>query len=428
MERPSRIYVGIDVGRHSHRAAILPSERAARGWEQAPVTAFSADADGFREFFAALQRAGATPENTVCALEPTGGYYSQPLFQALQRHGFEVIWVKNQAVHDLRETVYGRRSKTDAEDARLIARLLYLREAIGQEYAFQVAPGGTLPYRNLRLLVELRWKQVQARRRASNQLMQVLDVLFPELRRVFRKGTTRPTALHLLRRFSTAREIAAASEEDLHRVLVAEARSLRHQTAAPELRRLARASVGIEDGREVLELAQGWLIQQLEDLQRSIEDLDARIEAAVAELPETEILRSLPHMSSRRIAILLAGMGAPIEAFLSDRALRKQWGWYVEIEQSGTRSRSRLGRGGYRGTRRELYLLAMQLIKEQSRDNPFRHYYQRLLRGNPIPKAPKVALGHVASKLVTVMYVCMRRREPYDPAKLWRHMGVERRT
>lgn len=56
--------------------------------------------------------------------------------------------------------------------------------------------------------------------------------------------------------------------------------------------------------------------------------------------------------------------------------------------------------------------MAWQLVKDGSRDNPFRHYYQRLLRGNPAPKAPKVALGHVASKLVTVMYVCMRRASP----------------
>ncbi|GAW91195.1 hypothetical protein [Calderihabitans maritimus] len=68
--------------------------------------------------------------------------------------------------------------------------------------------------------------------------------------------------------------------------------------------------------------------------------------------------------------------------------------------------------------------MAMQLIGERTGNNPFKHYYQRLLAGNPMPNPPKVALGHVASKLVTVMYVCMRRREAYDENKLFRHMGV----
>lgn len=343
----------------------------------------------------------------------------------MKRRGYRVLWVKNQAVHDLRETVYGRRSKSDVEDARLIARLLYLRDAIGQEYAFQVAHEGELRYRNLRLLVELRWKQVQARRRASNQLMQVLDVLFPELRLVFRKSTTSSTPLQLLRRFPSAAEVAAASETEIHRVLVEEARSLHHQTAAPTLRRLAQTTVGAVEGGEVLRLAQGWLVETLIGLDTAIKDLEERLALAVKDLPEARVLATFPCMSTVRIATLLAGMGAAIEASPSDRALRKQWGWYVEIEQSGARERSRLGRGGYRGTRRELYLMAMQLIRDCAGDNPFKRYYRRLLQGNPTPKVPKVALGHVASKLVTVMYVCMSRGQPYDSAKLFRHMEVK---
>lgn len=424
MEEKRRFYVGIDVGRRQHSAAILSADQAAHGWERARVLPFSADVFGFKELLSRLEEVGATPEQTVCALEATGGYYSQPIFQWLRRRGYAVLWVRNQAVHDLRETVYGRRSKSDVEDARLIARLLYLRDAIGQEYAFQVANEGELRYRNLRLLVELRWKQVQARRRASNQLMQVLDVLFPEMRLIFRKSTTLATPLHLLKRLPTVSEIAAASEADLYRILVGEARSLRHQTSAHALKSLARETVGVTEGADTLRLAQGWLVGMISDLDRAISDLEERIAAAIRDLPETETLGTFPYMSPTRIATLLAGMGAPIEAFPTDRALRKQWGWYVEIEQSGCRERSRLGRGGYRGTRRELYLLAMQLVADRAADNPFKRYYHRLLQGNPVPKVPKVALGHVASKLVTVMYVCMKRREPYDPRKLLRHMGL----
>jgi len=81
---------------------------------------------------------------------------------------------------------------------------------------------------------------------------------------------------------------------------------------------------------------------------------------------------------------------------------------------------------GDRGTRRELYLMAMQLIADCAGNNPFKRYYQRLLAGNPIPKLPKVPLGYVVSKLVTVMYVCMCRREPCDANKLFRHMGVRK--
>ena len=96
-------------------------------------------------------------------------------------------------------------------------------------------------------------------------------------------------------------------------------------------------------------------------------------------------------MSPTRVATLRAGMGAPVTQFPTDRTLRQQWGGYVEVEQSGTRYRSLLGRGGNRGTRRELYLLAMPRVQDRAADSPFRHYYRRLVQGNPTPKVPKVA-------------------------------------
>lgn len=419
----SQYYVGIDVGRRQHSLAVLAADRPST-WTQIAVFPFSADAPGFIAALHYLAQAGAAPGVTRCALEATGGYYSRPIYAALRAHGYAVQWIKNPAVHDLRETVYGRRSKTDAEDARLIARLLYLQEAVGQEYAFHLVQSGDERYQYLRRLVDLRWKQVQARRRASNQLTQVLDVLFPEFRLIFRKSVTGPTALHLLRRFPTVDAIADASVEDLHQVLVGEAKSLRHQTAAPQLKQWAQETAGLQGGTGPLQLAQEWLVQTLTDLDRSVADLDQRLAAAVQPLPEAGVLATFPAMSPTRVATLLAGMGAPVTQFPTDRTLRKQWGWYVEVEQSGARYRSRLGRGGNRGTRRELYLLAMQLVQDRAADNPFRHYYRRLVQGNPTPKVPKVALGHVASKLTSVMFVCMRRGTPYDPQQLWRHMGI----
>jgi len=42
-----------------------------------------------------------------------------------------------------------------------------------------------------------------------------------------------------------------------------------------------------------------------------------------------------------RIATLLAATGAPVTQVPTDRAPRQQWGWYVEVEQSGARFRAR---------------------------------------------------------------------------------------
>jgi transposase len=422
-----RFYLGIDIGRHFHVAALVGRtlfEARPSPWEKVSTFQFATTREGFDRLSAFLESRGATPQNCLAAMEPTGGYYSRTIFAWLRKRGYGALWVKNQAVHDQRETLYGRRSKSDVKDARLIARLLYLREVIGQEYAFLVQEEGDPRYKALRLLVGLRWKHVQERRRAGNQLMQILDVVFPELRLVFRKSTVSWAPLHLLKRFPTSGAISEASEEELYEVVVGQARSLRHQTSMGYLKQLAATTVGLKEETDTLVLAAQWLVEKLLRLEEEIKDMDQRIARAVEALPETAILRTFPYMSSNRIAVILAAMGAPIEAFHSDRALRKQLGWYVEEEHSGTSlARSRLGRSGNRASRRELRLMAMNLITPHAPDGPFKAYYRRLTSG-PKPKLPKVALGHLASKIISVMYVCMKRKEAYDELKQRRHIGL----
>lgn len=59
-----------------------------------------------------------------------------------------------------------------------------------------------------RLLVDLPWTQVQVRRWASQQRTQVLGLLFPEFRRVFRESVSGPAALQVLGRLPTVAAIA----------------------------------------------------------------------------------------------------------------------------------------------------------------------------------------------------------------------------
>ncbi len=62
----------------------------------------------------------------------------------------------------------------------------------------------------------------------------------------------------------------------------------------------------------------------------------------------------------------------------------------------------------------------MGIVAARFPDNPFKTYYHRLrergLTGH-------VAIGHVASKLITVLFYCMRNGEPYDPVRHARDLG-----
>ncbi len=74
-----------------------------------------------------------------------------------------------------------------------------------------------------------------------------------------------------------------------------------------------------------------------------------------------------------------------MNAFRSDRQLRKHLGWYPEAVESGTSVyRHRLGQKGNRLARREIWLWVLSLIKSDCETRTFRAYYQRLReRGSP---------------------------------------------
>jgi hypothetical protein len=56
----------------------------------------------------------------------------------------------------------------------------------------------------------------------------------------------------------------------------------------------------------------------------------------------------------------------------------------------------------------------MQLISPRCPPTPFRSYYERLRERNVRGNA---AVGHLASKLITVLFFCLRSEQPYDPAR-----------
>lgn len=165
----SNLFVGIDVGRHHHQVAAIPRERMDDGsWERAAARSFAANAMGFRDLVAWLESSGLSPEQVRVGCEPTGGWYSRTVVTWLETHGYQIDWLQNWAVHERRQLILGKQTKTDALDARLIARLLYQRERLGQSRAF-LHP--TVPGReSLRMLVRNRLKLVNFRTRYRLQL------------------------------------------------------------------------------------------------------------------------------------------------------------------------------------------------------------------------------------------------------------------
>lgn len=391
-------------------------------WTRAGTRALPTNGIGFEYFTDWLAQSGYQPTSVRVGLEPTGGWYAQTIASWLQRRGYVISWLQNWAVHERRLLEIGLQTKTDALDARLIARLLYEREHLGGTRGFLHRPPATTD--SLRMLIRSRLRLIQQQMRYNNQLTAVEDVLFPELKDFFHQRISRPSGLCLLEHFPTPAILASAEPGLVRQVIVEVAHAYRLVPRLSELQQLAAHSAGVVDDLAPLLDVQTFLLAQLRTVDAALDDVSTKIVAALRAWPERDrqILDSFPRMTPLREAVLLSTMG-DVRQFTSDRQLRKLLGWYPEAKESGSSvSSHRLGRGGNRIARREIWLWTMNLLTPIHGDNPFKAYYARLRSRGMVGR---VALGHVASKLISVVYFCLRNDRLYDPERHARDLAVD---
>ncbi|HVA18583.1 MAG TPA: IS110 family transposase [Solirubrobacteraceae bacterium] len=417
-----RLYVGVDVGRREHIVAAISEEQMLRGsWERAPVHRVPTNGHGFRELTEWLRASGYALDEIEVGCEPTGGWYAQTVAAWLERHGYVVSWLQNAALHERRQLLIGKQTKTDALDARLIARLLFERACFGQRAGFlHRPPRGTDA---LRMLVRNRHKLVEERIRYRQQLTAVEDVLFPELKDFFRHSITGRAARHFLEAYPTPDAVFNAAPAEVYRVVVVEARGGTLASRLADLQLAAYDSAGLVDGIEPILHAQRWLLEQLHRVDDQVERTEAAITGALEVWPASEraVLASLPGMSPMRQAVLLSAIG-DLATFSSDRQLRKFLGWYPELRESGSSvAKHHLGLSGRRLARREIWLWSLALCSPRHPATPFRAYYQRLRERGV---TGHVALGHLAGKLISVLFYCVQRNESYDADRHFRDLGL----
>src|SRR4051794_11214617 len=137
-----RVYVGIDVGYRHHVAVASPlsvfnAQRNPNAWRQVKTIRFASDAAGFAQLQRYLDKHSPKPTDFLVLLEPTGGYYALALVLYLLGKGYRVLQVENRAVKDYREKVFGGETKADEMDARLMARMGFLHELVGEEFSIR---------------------------------------------------------------------------------------------------------------------------------------------------------------------------------------------------------------------------------------------------------------------------------------------------
>jgi transposase len=315
--------------------------------------------------------------------------------------------------------VFGSETKTDEVDARLMARMGFLHELVGEEFSIQPVHLTNPDAAALKVMVgDLAVLQKEIGRR-RNQLQQITAATFPELKTFFRESTASPAARALLASFPTPQALATATTEEIGDVLRAK-RSYRHAKRAAELRDLARTSAGVRMLTQQ-HWRQSWIIKQLDVLDDARQDLVSQVQHISATHPYAPIIESLPVRSPIWTATLIAVVG-DVTRFRNYAEFRAYLGWCPQVERSGSsQNSSKLANSGVRSSRKVLGQMVLILLTPVIRDTAFRAYYERLTaRG----MRPAKAIGHVAGKLTAVLYSMLKTMTPYDEVKHRQALGL----
>jgi len=337
--------------------------------------------------------------------------------------GYHLLQVENSAVKEYRENIYGSETKTDDTDARLMARMGFLHEWVGEEFSIQsvhiASPDESLIRQMSRDLMKLK-KEINRRK---NQLHQVFAFTFPELKTFFTNDVTCPSARALIRKYPTPQELRKASVEEIA-TLFRQTHDYIHEKKAGDLLALAQNSVGVRLLSHHV-WRQAWLLEQIDMLEPAWKELLSHVEQLIAAHPYTPIIASFPVKSPLWTATLISMIGT-IERFNNYGEFRAYAGWYPKVEQSGTSlNSSSLANDGARSLRNVFGQMALMYLTPHYHKTAFYRFYQRLVARGMRKSA---ALGHVAGKVASVLYCCLKTMTPYNEKKHLQEMGFTTKT
>jgi transposase len=358
-----------------------------------PVS-FGEDAQGYE----LLRSIIGAPEGVLVAMEATGHYW-QNLVATLVVDGYAVALLNPLRTHRFAGEDL-QRTKTDAIDALLIARLA----AEKRLRPTALPDAATL---ELRELVRYRQQLQQEAGDKVRRLHRLVDLGFPEFRRHV-KTLDSELAGAILREYPTAEAFRSASRKELARLRYDGKHKVGDKLAGALLAE-AKVSVGRHHGPAYQTQVRN-LCDDLDTLRRRLKEIDKNITATIDKHEIGRLLTTIDGVGPTTAANLIAELG-DISRFRDASALASYVGVVPATKHSGKHRPSRAGLSplGNARLRRALWMPTLTAVRR----NPWlKAYYERLCAKG---KLRKVALVAAMRKLLHAVYSVVKNRRPFVP-------------
>lgn len=375
------IYVGIDIAKLNHFAAVISSD----GEILIEPFKFTNDYDGF---YLLLSKLAPLDQNSIIIGLESTAHYGDNLVRFLISKDFKVCVLNPIQTSSMRKNNV-RKTKTDKVDTFVIAKTLMMQDSL------RFMTLDDLDYIELKELGRFRQKLVKQRTRLKIQLTSYVDQVFPELQYFFKSGLHQNSVYALLKEAPTPTAIASMHMTHLAHLLEIASHGHFGKEKARELRVLAQKSVGVNDSSLSIQITH--TIEQIELLDSQLFHTELEMANLVTCLHS--VIMTIPGIVFINGGMILGEIG-DIHRFSEPKKLLAFAGLDPSVHQSGNfqAQRTRMSKRGSRVLRYALINAAHNVVKNNA---TFKAYYDAKRAEG---RTHYNALGHCAGKLVRVIW------------------------
>lgn len=386
-------FVGIDVTKYKHNCFILNEF----GEVIVNDLVITNSHDGFSTLLTTLESLDSSSEIKI-EFESTS-HYTSNLKRFLENAHYSFMESNPALISKFIHSQTLRKPKNDSIKSRSIAHWLMTVD-------YKPYPIGFYHTYSLKTLTRLRDTIVRQRSLYMVKLTNVLDHVFPEFKSFFKEKFSQ-TALYILEKYHTPERISrmnSASYEAIRCV----SRSKFSMQRFISLKELAFNTVG--DSNEIFETQLIRILNLFRLADSEVERIEKEIVSLVTELNPQSI--TIPEIGPISAAVIASEYG-DISRFSSPSQMLSFAGLEPGYFQSGTMEfQEKMVKRGSSQLRYVLMNCTMPLIMYNM---VFAEYYhKKRAEGKP----HRVALNHVAKKLIRVIYTLETKNIPFDASQL----------
>ncbi|MEH7273924.1 IS110 family transposase [Neobacillus vireti] len=396
------LVVGVDIAQQFHVARAVNFRGIVVG---DPLT-FENNEDGFTILFQWINKLKRNNNlNTaIVGMEPTGHYWIN-LSKWLFEQNIDVVTVNPYHVKRNKENRDNTQSKSDKKDALVIA------DMVKNGYYSIVRPTSE-SFEELRVLMSNRDVIVKRLVSSINQLNRWVDVVFPELRQVF-KDVKGKGAIATLRLFPTPMELRSMQPQN---VVIGWKSLMNRQPGlkkAQLLIHLAKRSVGTKQALDAYKFHLQQLLEEFDLATTQLERVEKQVTEVLKQIPYANQLLTIKGISEISLAGIL-GEAGDLSGFAHGNSLLRHAGLHLAEASSGKwKGQIVISKRGRSRLRRFLYLATMSLVM----NNPeFKALHTSNVKVKKIKKMKSIM--KLVGKLARIFVGIAKRNESYCPEKL----------